>query len=51
MTKKFRFMAKEGESVTGATRSSQDLAEKISKIYNMSDEDWEEFDLKAASTI
>ena len=40
-------MAKEGESVIGATWSSQNLA----KLVGMSDEDREESNMKAASTI
>jgi len=44
-------MAKEGEGVTGAIGSSQDLIGKSAKLVGTSNEDWEEMDLNAASTI
>ena len=48
---KLQFMIKQGEGVAGATRSSHDLAGKFSETYNTLDEDWQEIDLKVASTI
>jgi len=43
-------MAKEGEDI-GATWSSQNPTRKVTKLAGMSDEDWEELDLKVISTI
>jgi len=44
-------MAKDGEDIVGATGSSQDIIKKVRKTIGISDEDWEDMDLKAASTI
>ena len=44
-------MKKEDESIIGATESSQKPAGKVSKTVGMPDKDWEELDLKAASTF
>ena len=44
-------MTKDGEGIIGATRSSQNFIGKSAEPASMSNEDWEELDLKAASTI
>ena len=44
-------MTKVGEDIVGATGSSQDIIKKVRKTIGISDEDWEDMDLKAASTI
>jgi len=45
-------MAKEGESVVGAIFGLHKIMQgKSAKSVAMSDEDWKELDLKAASTI
>jgi len=44
-------MANEDEGVAGATGSSRDFAGMSAKPTVTSDENWEEMDLKAASTI
>jgi len=45
-------MVKEGECIAGATKSSyEDLTEKSAKHACMSDENWEEMNLKAVSMI
>jgi len=51
MAKETSVMAKEDENIVGATWFSQNPAEKVSKTVSISDEDWEELDLKAANTI
>ena len=44
-------MVKEGEDVASATESYKILQEKSAKLVGMSNEDWEEMDLKKASMI
>ena len=44
-------MTKDGEGIVGATRSSQNFIGKSAEPASMSNENWEELDLKAASTI
>ena len=51
MAKQASVHGKDGEGIANATLSSQDLQEKSEKPAGTSDEDWEEMDLKAASTI
>jgi len=44
-------MIKEGEDVAGATESHKTLQSKSAKPTGISNENWEEMDLKATSTI
>ena len=44
-------MIKEDEDIVSATGSSQNPLGKLCKIAGMSDEDWEDLDLKVTNTI
>jgi len=44
-------LTEEGENIVGATGLHKTLQRKSTKLAGMSDEDWEELDLKTVSTI